>query len=108
MRRLWLPQIVVSLMLLWALNPDNQYSYYILLRWVCCAVFAYLACHAADTAKRGCAWTLGVLALIYNPIIPVHLSREIWSVVNLVSIGAAVASIFCIPRSQGPQRHSDP
>lgn len=42
MRRIWVPQLVAALMLLWGLNPENPYGYYILLRWVCCGIFAYL------------------------------------------------------------------
>jgi hypothetical protein len=83
-------------MLLWALNPANPYAYYILLRWVCSAVFAFLALQASVGQQQGWVWLLGVTAAIYNPIIPVHLTREIWTVVNVVSIGIAVASIFAV------------
>lgn len=94
MKRIWIPQLVVSSMLLWALNPSNPYGYYILLRWVCCATFAFLALHASTLKLEGWVWVLGVTAAIYNPIIPLHLTREIWSVVNIATIGIAVASIF--------------
>lgn len=81
-------------MLLWALNPSNPYGYYILLRWICCAAFAYLALHASTLKLEGWVWVLGVTAAIYNPIIPVHLTREMWSMINVVTIGIAGASIF--------------
>jgi hypothetical protein len=96
MKRIWIPQFAVSCMLLWALFPGNPYGYYILLRWVCCAVFAYIACQASASKEREWAWVLGVTAMIYNPIVPVHLTREIWSVINVVTISIAVASIFVI------------
>jgi hypothetical protein len=32
--------------------------------------------------------------LLYNPVFRVHLNRELWSVVNVVTIGIALASIF--------------
>jgi hypothetical protein len=83
-------------MLLWALNPDNPYGYYVLLRVVCCGVFAYLTLQALTQEKHGWAWTLGITAVVYNPIIRVHLNREIWSVVNLVTIILAVASIVVL------------
>jgi hypothetical protein len=96
MRRIWVPQLLASLMLLWALNPENPYGYYILLRWVCCGVFAYLAFKALDQGHQGWVWVLGITAAVYNPIFRVHLTREIWSVVNVVTIGIAVASVFAI------------
>lgn len=94
MRRIWIPQLVASLMLLWALNPENPYGYYILLRWVCCGIFAYLALKALDQEHLGWVWVFGITAAIYNPIFRVHLNREIWSVVNVVTVGVAVASVF--------------
>ena len=93
---MWIPQVIISLMLLWALNPENPYGYYILLRWVCCAVFAYLAFQAFAKEKKGWVWVLGVTAAIYNPVIRIHLTREIWSIVNVVTIIIATASIFAL------------
>jgi len=66
------------------------------LRWVCCGVFAYLAFKALGQEQRGWVWVLGVTAALYNPIIRVHLTREIWSFVNVVTIGIAVASVFAL------------
>jgi hypothetical protein len=83
-------------MLLWALYPGNPYAYYILLRWVCCAVFAYLAFQSLEQGKIGWVWIMGTTALIYNPILRVHLNRELWSVVNVVTIGIALTSIFTL------------
>jgi hypothetical protein len=83
-------------MLLWALNSSNPYGYYVLLRWVCCAVFAYLAFQVHASNKKNWTWILGVTAAIYNPILPLHLTREIWSVVNIVTIGVAAASAIAL------------
>ena len=93
MKKIWIPQAIVIPMLLWALNPANPYGYYILLRWVCCAAFVYLAIQAWNLEKSGWVWVLGVTAAIYNPILRVHSTREMWSVVDLVTIGLALASI---------------
>ena len=96
MKRIWIPQVIVSPMLLWALNPENPYGYYILLRWVCCAAFAYLAIQALAQEKGGWVWILGVTAVVYNPIIRIHLTRDIWSVINVATIAIAIASIFVL------------
>ena len=94
MKRIWIPQTIASVMLIWALNPDNPYEYYIVMRWVCCGVCGFLAFHAFTHEIQGWSWVLGITALVYNPIFRVHLTREIWSVVNIVTIGIAVVSIF--------------
>lgn len=101
MKRVWIPQTVAVVMLLWALNPENPYGYYVLLRVVCCGVFAFLAFHALAQDKQGWVWTLGVTAVVYNPFIRVHLNREIWSVVNVATIIIAVASIFVLKSGEG-------
>ena len=98
MRRIWVPQLVAALMLLWALNPENPYGYYILLRWVCCGIFAYLAFRAVEHGHQSWVWVLGITAAVYNPILRVPLTRELWSVVNVVTIGIAVASVFALKR----------
>lgn len=89
-------------MLLWALNPDNPYGYYVLLRWVCCSVFSFLAIVAWER-HRGWAWILGTIAAIYNPFVPVHLNRAIWSAINLVTVGIAVGSIFVLTANESTE-----
>jgi len=96
MKIIWIPQTVASAMLLWALYPDNPYGYYILLRWVCCGIFAYLAVQALYQDKQGWVWVMGITALVYNPIFRVHLNRELWSIINVFTIGIAVVSIFAV------------
>ena len=63
------------------------YSYYILLRLGMCGVFAYLAYTASQSNEQGLAWVLGITAVIYNPFAPLHLGREVWTVINLATIG---------------------
>ena len=81
-------------MVLLALNPENPYGYYILLRWVCCAVFVYIAIQALTQEKIGWVWFFGVTVIIYNPIIKVYGTREMWTVINLVTIVLAAVSIL--------------
>ncbi len=86
----------MSVMLLWAFYPDNPYGYYTLLRVVCCASFAYLTLKAFSQKKEAWGWVLAVMAVIYNPLLPIHLTREIWSVINIVTIGIAIGSVFIL------------
>jgi uncharacterized membrane protein YhaH (DUF805 family) len=94
-------------MLLWALNPENPYSYYILLRWVCCAAFTYLALKAHAQGKEGWVWVLGVAAVIYNPIVRIHLTREIWSVVNIATVIIATLSVFALKGESAASARND-
>ena len=103
MRRIFIPQIVVSAMLLWALNPDNPYGYYMLLRWICCGVFSYLAVQAFSQGKIGWVWILGVVALIYNPFFRAGFTRDFWALVNVATIVVATASIFALKHKSAPR-----
>ncbi|MCG9127655.1 hypothetical protein JT359_08665 [Candidatus Poribacteria bacterium] len=96
MKRIWIPQAIIIPLLLLALNPDNPYGYYVFLRWVCCAVFIFLAIHALSNGKIGWVWMLGVTGLIYNPIIIVPGTREMWTILNLITIILAIISIFIL------------
>jgi hypothetical protein len=73
-------------MLLWALNPENPYGYYMLMRIVICGICAFLAFRALKFGNEIWVWILGVTAVIYNPIFRIHLTREIWSAVNIVTV----------------------
>ena len=93
---IFVPQIVAIIMLLWAIMPNNPYAYFILLRWICCPIFAYLAFRAYESSKTNWVWILGVTSAIYNPIIPAHLTREIWVILNLIAVILAINSIFLL------------
>ncbi|MHB1014725.1 MAG: DUF6804 family protein [Desulfurivibrionaceae bacterium] len=80
------PQIVAVAMLMWAFNPSNPYGYYILLRVVICAICVFLALRADQQNNTSWVWILGVTAVVYNPVLRIHLTREIWSVVNFITI----------------------
>jgi hypothetical protein len=60
------------------------YGFYTLLRLVVCGSAAYMA---VRTAQRRSAWMwvmVGV-ALLFNPLVPVLLAREVWRVLDLLA-----------------------
>lgn len=78
-------------LLAWALVPINPYGYYMFLRVVICGVLAYLALRAFDGKISGWVFLFGFGAILYNPIATVSLTRGVWTVINLLTIGALVA-----------------
>ena len=86
-------RIVAATLLLWAL-ARHPYGYYTLLRFVVCGVTAYGAYLAVGFKKAGWAWVLGCVAVLFNPVIPLHLNREIWS---FIDIGVAIVLIVSVP-----------
>ena len=96
---IWIPQVVIIALLFFAFNPGNPYTYYIGLRWACFACFAFLAYRAYGNKMTGWLWVLAFVAILYNSFFRVRLEREIWYVVNGVTIGIAVTSIFAFKKA---------
>lgn len=81
--------LVPSGMLLLALAPW-PYGYYRLLRIVVfgCVVFLVYRIHERERT----AWLVALLAIsvAFNPILSIHLPREIWAVLNISSAALLV------------------
>jgi hypothetical protein len=99
---LWLG---AAAMLVSAAVGRHPYSFYILLRWVCCAVFAYSALAAYEKNRLLWSWIFGALAVLYNPIFRVHLDRTTWTGVNWFTVGMIiVAALVFWRRTKSPER----
>ncbi len=85
-------------LLLLALLPW-PYAYYQLLRWACCAVFAFSA-HAEWKHPRR-AWPLVILAVLFNPLAPIHLTRPVWAVLDIIAAGFAAIPVLRTPPPEG-------
>ena len=79
---LWFVAIPVAV----AILPSLPYGYYSVMRWVVCALCAWLAVDAYRKGQEGWAWCWAVIAGIYNPIFPVHANRAVWTLVNIATI----------------------
>lgn len=107
MKRIWIPQVIASLLLLWALYPENPYGYYVFLRWMCLGIFGWLALYACCDGLIAWAWILGILAVVYNPFVRIHLDRDLWSIINVVSMMLCLASIVALKHPQESECPTD-
>ena len=78
-----IPGIIAAIMLFCALAPW-PYGYYQLLRFVVCGAALYTAFMAYNWQKIWAAWLFGVVAILFNPLIPIHLSRELWQPIDVI------------------------
>lgn len=60
------------------------YDYYVILRFVILIVSGYGAILFYETNGK-LAFVFAIIALFYNPFLPAHLSKEAWSVVNIIT-----------------------
>lgn len=64
------------------------YGYYTLLRLIVCGSFGYqfYRFYSVEKIIGSKGIPLILLILFYNPVIPVHLAKSVWSVLNLLTI----------------------
>lgn len=82
-----IPYVFVMLLLLIAIFP-MPYGYYSILK-ICvslCGGFTAYLNFQEDNIKVT-TWLCVFLAIVFNPIIPIHLTREIWIVLNVAAAG---------------------
>ncbi|MBM4094780.1 MAG: hypothetical protein FJ276_36035 [Planctomycetes bacterium] len=87
-------------LLLWALDR-HPYGYYQILRWVTCAAGVYAAFIACVVRKTGWGWALGVVAFVFNPLIPFHLDRNTWQGIDVIAAGLFLVSTFMVREDAG-------
>ena len=88
--------IISIVMLLLAIPPIWPYGYYILLRWVVTASAIFLVWIAYNLKKTFWLFLMGIIALLFNPIAPIHLDKETWIVIDLIVATIFLVSIFKI------------
>ncbi len=80
----WL--VFINSVLLLVAIAKMPYGYYIILR-ISTAITCSLLCYLAyNSNKIKTAIMSGLLVILYNPIIPIPLGRDIWIIVNLISM----------------------
>jgi len=93
-----IPAIIAAIILLFALAPW-PYGYYQLLRFVVCGAALYIAFMAYNWQKIWAAWLFGFIAVLFNPLIPIHLSREIWQTIDVVCGILFIIVVFVLEKS---------
>lgn len=89
---------VGALLLLLALGR-NPYGYYNFLRLYVTALSLYGAYVASGLERQRWFAFFCVTAILFNPLFPIHLTRDLWAVVDVVLAGVLLASLvlFRVP-----------
>lgn len=70
--------IAAALMCLVAMLPGMPYGYFMLLRWVVCCALIVCAVQLHEKRAEPWKWACVALAVLFNPLIKIHLGREVW------------------------------
>jgi len=100
-------RIITVILLFWALDR-HPYGYYKLLRFVVCSVTVYGTYFSAKLEKIGWVWTFGIIAILFNPLIPIYLGKGTWQIIDLAVGILLLISIFVLRKSQSGQVDEDP
>ena len=100
-RQHFIPAIIAACMLFGALGRW-PYSYYIALRWVTCAAAVVVAYYGYAYQKPWGIWVFIFIAALFNPILPVHLARQAWQIIDLAAATAFIAAAFTITKPTPP------
>lgn len=75
------------------------YGYYTLLRIVVFFVFAYLSYLMHKEGKEIWPWVLGLVAIVFNPVLKIYLPKDVWSALD-VAAGILLLSTFRVIKKQ--------
>ena len=65
---------------------DLPYSYYQLLRWIICINSIFFAIQYNNNQNKYLAPLFTILAIIYNPIAPINIEKEVWIYINAITL----------------------
>jgi hypothetical protein len=92
-RPLIVPAALAALMLVGTAGPRPR-GYFTLLRWVVGAAAVAFAASGGSTGRVWAGWLFGVLAALFNPVVPVHLARTTWRPIDAAAgVAFAVGAI---------------
>jgi hypothetical protein len=92
------PGLVLGGILLLLAILRMPYGYYVFIRWIACAGFAYGAFVAYKLEQYGWVWLLGAGAVLFNPIFPFRMHRTDWRTLDLVGSGLSFSAAFWFQR----------
>lgn len=93
------PRALAMLALLCATN-SLEYDQYVLIRFIVCAATVHAAFRAKAERRPGWAWVMALLAVLFNPFLPMHLTADTWRVLDWICAGIIGYSLFS-DRKQG-------
>lgn len=88
-------RFVTACLLFWAI-ASHPYDYYILVRWITFGVGLFCIFIAYGVNNNAWIFLFGLLALIFNPIIPLHLSKNVWHIIDIISGILLIVSVLFV------------
>jgi membrane-bound ClpP family serine protease len=88
-------RILGIIMLILAIGK-NPYIFYKLLRVVIFIVSIFCAYMSDKFNNKGWVWIFGIVAFLFNPILPIYLNKNIWVIIDIIVIISFILSFFLL------------
>ena len=88
----WFKLLAIAVLL--GATGTHPYAYYQILRWVVCAAAAYTAYLYLQAERTALFWLFAAMAVLFNPIAPIYMSRDTWQTYDLVAALVFAVSLF--------------
>jgi hypothetical protein len=94
---------LVPVLLLVIATARLPYGYYTFARIVTCGVGALIALVGFQERPAIQAWSipLALIAILFNPFVPIHLNRSIWFYLDLGGAAVFIAHLFFVRQRLG-------
>jgi hypothetical protein len=92
--------------MLFAAFGQHPYGYYTLLRWVVTASAVLIMVIAWQSTSQWAIWPFLVIAILFNPLAPIYMSRESWRPIDILGGLAFLAAAGVLQRKPHPDRPS--
>ena len=88
-------------MLLLAIPPMWPYAYYESLRIVVTIVAVMGAYRAHQQDLQQWTWIMVAIAILFNPVVPIHLSKETWVIPDIIAAVFMFAAAAALTKEHG-------
>lgn len=85
---------IVALLLFIAVAP-MPYGFYTFVRIIVCGCAGVICYQLWNTGYRGAwLWVWGMVAILFNPVAVIHMTKEVWMVVDALAGGLFAFSAY--------------
>ena len=93
----FVPCLIAAVMAFVAI-ADLPYGYYTLMRIVVCATALFVTFIAAKNGALWAVWAYSIIALLFNPIVPIHLTKGLWQPLDVIAAAALAGAAPVVHR----------
>lgn len=88
-------RLISAALLIWAFSR-HRHIFHELVKLIVCGVTVYGVYYTYKLKIKLWKVVFAVIAILFNPFLPVHLSRQAWEVYDLAAAGVLLLSVFLV------------